>query len=124
MGYVGKVATGGSTYLVGSTLYGTCSTAATTANKVVTCADFNALIPGVTIHVKFTYGNSAESATINVNSTGQKPLCKYGSTQVGSATGDAWSAGAILSLTYDGTSWVINDATYPISNAEIDAICV
>ena len=109
MGYVGKVTAGGSTHLVGSTLYGTCSTAAATAAKVVTCSDFTTLLSGVTIHVKFTNSNTAANATLNVNSTGAKPLCRYGTTRVGASTRTSWGAGAVVSFTYDGTSWVMND---------------
>jgi hypothetical protein len=109
MSYVGNVTAGGSTHLVGSTLYGTCSTAAGTAAKVVTCADFDHLFTGVTIHVKFTYSNTAANATLNVNSTGAKNLCRYGTTSAGTTDKTSWSAGAVVSFTYDGTSWVMND---------------
>lgn len=110
MSYVGNVTADGSTHLVGSTLYGTCSTAAGIAAKVVACADFDHLFTGVTIHVKFTQTNSATSnVTLNVNSTGAKPLCRYGTTVVGTTSKMSWEAGAVVSLTYDGTSWVMND---------------
>ena len=110
MGYVGKVKdTAGTTHLVGSTLYGTCSTAAGTAAKVVTCSDFSELVTGVTIHVKFTYSNTASNATLNVNSKGAKNLCSHGTTRVGTTERTSWKAGAVVSLTYDGTSWVMND---------------
>lgn len=109
MSYVGNVTAGGSTHLVGSTLYGTCSTAAGTAAKVVACADFDHLFTGVTIHVKFTNSNTAANATLNVNSTGAKNLCRYGTTRVGASTRNSWGAGAVVSFTYDGTSWVMND---------------
>lgn len=109
MGYVGKITAGGSTALIGSTLYGTCATAAGTAAKVVTCADFNKLLDGVTIHVKFTYSNTAANATMNVNGTGAKNLCRYGTTRVGTTEKSSWKAGAVVSFTYDGTSWVQND---------------
>lgn len=110
MGYVGKVKdTAGNTHLVGSTLYGTCSTAAATAAKVVTCSNFSELVTGVTVHVKFTNSNTASSATLNVNSTGAKNLCSYGTTRVGTTEKTSWKAGAVVSFTYDGTSWVMND---------------
>ena len=110
MGYVGKVQdTAGNTHLVGSTLYGTCSTSVGTAAKVVTCPNFTELVEGVTIHVKFTYSNTAPNATLNVNSTGAKDLCSYGTTRVGLTEGLSWKPGAVVSLTYDGTSWVMND---------------
>ncbi len=109
MSYVGKVTIGSSTHLVGSTLYGTCATAAATAAKVVTCANFDKLETGVTIHVKFTYSNTASNATLNVNSTGAKNLCRYGTTRVGTTIDTSWEAGAVVSFTYDGTSWIMND---------------
>lgn len=111
MSYVGNVTADGSTHLVGSTLYGTCSTAAGIAAKVVACADFDHLFTGVTIHVKFTNSNTASNATLNVNSTGAKPLCCYGTTRAGITIKSSWSAGAVVSFTYDGTSWVMNDYT-------------
>ena len=109
MGYVGKVTADGTTHLVGSTLYGTCSTAAATVAKVVTCSDFTTLITGVTIHVKFTETNTATNPTLNVNSTGAKAIKMYGTTAVGANTNSAWYAGAIVSFTYDGTNWLMND---------------
>ena len=120
MGYVGKVTAGGVTNLVGSTLYGTCATAAGTAAKAVTCADFDHLLTGVTVHVKFTNSNTAASPTLNVNSTGAKPLCRYGTTRAGGTEASSWKAGAVVSVTYDGTSWVLDDfnPVHPAMTAE------
>lgn len=56
----------------------TCSTAASTAAKVVACAGFT-LARGAMLTIKFTYKNSAASPTLNVNSTGAKPLYVAGS---------------------------------------------
>lgn len=90
---------------VTSVLYGTCDTAAGTAAKVVTCADFDTLMTGVTIRVKFTYGNTAASPTVNINNTGATAVYCYGSTApVG---GTSWQAGAVVELVYDGTSFFI-----------------
>lgn len=109
MSYVGKVAAGGSTHLVGSTLYGTCDTAAATAAKVVTCADFDKLETGVTIHVKFDNSNTASTPTLNVNSTGAKNIYKYGTTKPGTTAKTSWNAGSVVSFTYDGSAWQMND---------------
>jgi len=118
MGYVGKITdTAGTTHLVGSTLYGTCDTAAATAAKVVTCADFTTLITGITIHVKFTYSNTHTTPTLNVNSTGAKNIYRYGTTKPGTSADTSWSAGAIVSFTYDGSYWIMNDH---ISNTNTD----
>ena len=48
---------------IGSTFYGTCTTAAATASKAVTLSDScvftdSCLVTGVTIHVKFTNSNT------------------------------------------------------------------
>ena len=103
-GYIGQVNPGnGTVYSVGSTVYGVCSTAAATAAKTVDMTGFT-LITGATIFVKFTYANAATDAapTLNVNSTGAKAIVSM----IGKAAG--WQDGAVVCLTYDGTSWVIN----------------
>lgn len=106
MSYVGKVTAGGSTHLVGSTLYGTCDTASATAAKVVTCADFDKLETGVTIHVRFAYGNGVQNPTLNVNGTGAKPI-KAGYSS--SYTAIRIEQYGVYSFTYDGTNWCLND---------------
>lgn len=117
MGYVGKVQTNdGALHLVGSTLYGTCDTLASVAAKVVTCPDFTTLYTGVTIHVIFTNSNSVSSATMNVNSTGAKPIMLYGTTQAGIGINNSWPAGAVCSFTYDGTNWRMNDYQIPVES--------
>ena len=55
------------------THYGTCSTAAATAAKVVACAGFT-LVTGAVIRVKFTVTNTAANPTLNVNSKGAKAI--------------------------------------------------
>ena len=88
---------------VTSVLYGTCDTAAATAAKVVTCTDFDALMTGVTIRVKFTNANTAANPTVNINSTGAKSVYRFGSTTP--VDGDSWTAGEVVELLYDGNSF-------------------
>lgn len=107
--YAGKLNVGGNELPIGSTLYGTCSTGASTAAKVVTCANFDKLLTGVTIHVKFTYSNTNSSPTLNVNSTGAKTIYRYGTTKPGTTAKTSWQAGAVVSFTYDGSYWQMND---------------
>lgn len=106
-GLIQKVNPGNNTqYSIASTAYGYCETAAATAAKVVDMAGFT-LLEGTTIHVKFKNNNTVASPTLNVNGTGAKPIVQYGTTAA--STGDAttgWYAGAVVSFTYDGTSWV------------------
>ena len=87
--------------------YGVCSTAAATAAKTVTVGSTFALVTGAQVTVKFTNSNSAASPTLNVNSTGAKPIYRYGTTVAGtSTTTSGWNAGAVMHLTYDGTGWI------------------
>lgn len=108
-GYLTTATINGNDYLLSNALYGTCETAASTAAKVVVLPGFDSLETGVTIHVKFTYSNTASNATMNVNSTGAKNLCRYGTTRIGTTDRASWRAGAVVSFTYDGTSWIQND---------------
>lgn len=109
MGYIGNVKIGNTTHLVGSTLYGTCSTAAETAAKVVTCANFDQLLTGVTIYVKFTNSNTATTPTLNVNGTGAKNIYLNGTTKPGNKAATSWYPNSIVPFTYDGTNWIIDN---------------
>ena len=107
--YLGQIEDGTNTYAIASTLYGVCNTNSNDSNKIVSCENFTELINGVTIKVKFTYNNTANNPTINVNNTGKKALYRYGTTAPGTKDSEAWYAGSVLSITYDGSAWVIND---------------
>lgn len=109
MGYIGKVTAGGGTHLIGSTLYGTCATPAATSSKVVSCANFDVLLEGVTIHVKFENSNTAENPTLDVNNTGERNIYRYGTTAPSATDGTSWSAGSVVSFTFDGQYWQMND---------------
>lgn len=91
--------------------YGTCATAAATAAKVVVCEDFNSehLVTGATIRVKFTYANTVANPTLNVNGTGAIAIKRYGTTAPSTSAASSWNAGAVVSLTYDGTYWMLDD---------------
>lgn len=82
--------------------YATCSTVSATAAKVAVCTGFK-LTTGATVLVKFSNTNSAASPTLNVNSTGAKPIVAYGTTAIQAY---AWKAGQAVTVVYDGTSWV------------------
>ena len=81
--------------------YGTCSTAAATVAKEVTCSDF-VLETGATIVVKFTNYNTGASATMNVNGTGAKAIKMYGTTATNTYM---WRSGEAVLFVYDGTNW-------------------
>lgn len=95
----------------GGVFYGTSSTAAGTAAKVVDCEDFTSadLVAGTVIAVKFTATNSGAvaSLSLNVNGTGAKNIKYINNGTLGNLT----SAGYIKANTtyyfyYNGTYWV------------------
>ena len=87
--------------------YGTCSTAAATAAKVVTISDptWNLQV-GDIIGVKFTNTNSASSCTLNVNSTGAKSLWYNNAAYTGNSNMICGYANRYTFYMYDGTYWV------------------
>ena len=116
MSYIGKINAGGSDYKVGSTLYGTCDTAAATAAKVAVVEGFDTLETGVTVHIKFTYSNSTSTQptlAIKPSSSGTattaKNIYKAGTTKPGTTAATSWVANSVVSFTYDGTAWMMND---------------
>ena len=106
--FIDRIRIGDSTdeIAIGSSAYGECDTAASTAAKTVNIPGF-VLNKGTTIHVKFTNVNSATNPTLNVSNTGAKPIVQFGTTAAGTTEETSgWRKDAILTLTYDGTSWV------------------
>lgn len=111
---INKIKVGSTNYNIASTAYATCATAAATVAKVAYIEGAEAtsgftLLTGTTIHVKFTNSNTAANPTLNVNGTGAKAIMKYGTTAIGTTVYTSWQAGAVVSLTYDGTNWLLND---------------
>ena len=104
--------------LVGSTLYGECSTAAATSEKVVECPNFDllpvnnatekAFAKGVTIHIKFTETNTASAITLKING-GAAITAMNGNSNIGTGVAGSWTPNSVVSFTFDGTYWQIND---------------
>lgn len=82
--------------------YGTCSTAATVVAKTVAISNFVLLKNGI-VSVFFTTANSAAGATLNVNSTGDKPIRVNGA----AVQPGLIKARTIVQFQYDGTAWNI-----------------
>lgn len=93
---------------------GTCGTPASTAEKTVSMSGF-ALSLDAVVSVKFTYGNTAASPSLNINSTGAKPIynCITG-TYI--KPGDV-EAGMTAFFTYNGTQWVLLNPSSGIKGA-------
>lgn len=122
MGFGSKIRINNTDHSIASSLYGTCTDSAGTVGKTVTCADFDTLITGVTIHVKFTYGNTATSPTLNVNGTGAKPIYSNGTTVPGKTKLTSWYDNTVVSFTYDGTAWRMNDVGAGLTSAVTDIL--
>ena len=88
-------------------VYGTCDTAAATAEKAVTISGSGfSLSAGQMISVKFTNSNSASSVKLNVNSTGAKPIW-YNTAEYTSNSKDVCGyAGRVTTYMYNGSHWV------------------
>lgn len=105
----GNIEVGGSVDSAQLSWYGTCSTTASTAAKVVVCDGFT-LKTGVSIRVRFTAAQSSsdiDNVSLNVNSTGAIVIKTRGS---GSVMRYCWLSGEVVSFTYDGTYWIMEDA--------------
>ena len=88
--------------------YGTCSTEASTAAKVVTISsdqDFELKV-GATVAVKFTNTNTASSCTLNVNNTTAKSIYYANAVYTGNDSYVCGEANVIILYMYDGTNWV------------------
>lgn len=121
-GLVEKISIDNVAHSLASTAYGYCETAAGTQIKNVEMTGFQ-LIEGITVHIKFANNNTASNPKLKFNSEADanaKPIVQYGTTAAGTtAQTNGWYSGAVLTLTYDGTSWVrdqgfnTNDNTIP-----------
>ena len=108
-GIVKKIKVDDTVHAIASTAYGYCQTAANEQYKNVEMTGFS-LETGITIHVKFQYNNTAVEPKLKFNgedNANAKSIVLNSTEAVGTddeTTG--WQAGAILSLTYDGTNWI------------------
>ena len=108
--YIGKIQIGSDEASLGSTLYGICATAVNAETKIVILNDFDSVMHGITIFVKFNSGNSVTS---NVR-------LSIGNSSYNVVGNCVCSAGEILSFTFDETDngvlttdstkwhWIIN----------------
>jgi len=114
---------------------GYCTVSAATTEKTVTLDDTTgfSLAAGVMVVVRFTYGNSATTPTLNVNSTGAKNIViSSGVTSYmpgGGTTFNTWGARETILFTYTGSSgyWThipsgyLGYLAYDLANGKADA---
>ena len=94
--------------------YGTCSTAAATAAKEITVSgnDKWSLTAGSVIVIKFSYTNSAQNPTFNVNGTGAKSIWYNTALITTGSLGMAGTANRPMQFMYDGTQFVFVGWSY------------
>lgn len=106
--------------------YGTCSTAAATAEKAITVSsDQNfSLKAGAVIGVKFTVSNKASNVKLNVNGTGAKSIWYNTAVYTGASTDVCGYANRVYYYLYDGTYWCwVGFGIQPNSNTVPTAYC-
>ena len=92
--------------------YGTCSTAAATVAKTVSCTGFT-LVTGAEITIRFTVTNTAASPTLNVNNTGAKAIV-YRNAAISAGY---LAANRVYKFVYDGTNYeLIGDINTDTNN--------
>lgn len=106
------------------TNYGTCSTAAATAAKTVSCTGFS-LVTGAEITVKFTVTNTASNPTLNVNGTGAKAIYYRGT----AISAGYLAANRTYTFRYNGTQYELvgdvnidTNTTYTIGTSSVAGI--
>ena len=90
--------------LVAQLGYCECDTAAGTAAKAITVTNYT-LFAGGSMKVKFVNKNTANNATLNINSQGAKALYYDGER---ASANNSWEAGETVEVYYDGTSFYAN----------------
>ena len=85
--------------------YYECSSEASSASKTIAAPNY-VLGNGGSMKVKMTNANSANNATLNINSTGAKAL--YYSGERASAN-NSWEAGETIEVYYDGINYYANN---------------
>lgn len=86
--------------------YYVCDTEGNVAAKVISDATGYVLSLGGSIKVKMTNVNTADNATLNINSTGAKSLYYDGER---ASANNTWKASETVEVYYDGTSYYANN---------------
>lgn len=105
MSYAGKININSTDYPIASTLYKTCTTAADVTPKIVPFAEFDTLLEGVMIAVKFENTNTAVNPQLQVGSTTAKIIYTDGINPVGDTPSTSWPANSVVLFVYDGSVW-------------------
>lgn len=123
---VSKLSDGTNIGYIASQSYFECSTAASTAAKEATSPNNvtftdTSLLPGVTVHVKFTNTNTASSPTLKIGTSTAKAIYETASSVAGTTPVTSWAAGSVISFTYNGTNWVMNGYVPSVGTVSINS---
>jgi len=99
MSLINKITFGTTNYNIADSAYYTCTTAAATANKSISGLSTAEIIDGLSIKVKFTYGNTVANPKLYVGSTGYT-IYKYGTTAPGTTGNTSWYDGEVVEFTF------------------------
>jgi len=101
--------------------YGTCSTAAATAEKKVFVNGSFALFSGSTVIVMFENGNTAEYPTLRINGGAAKRICYMGE----EITSYIINKGEILELVYTVDHWeIVGNFPFKKISEDLDDVCI
>lgn len=103
---IAKTGEKGDTGKDGKQLFAKCLTASDIATKTATITPSTSfsLYVGATVSVTFNESNTATSPTLNVNSTGAKPIYAFGATL---SRVYYWVAKSTVQFVYNGSAWVM-----------------
>lgn len=102
----------------GNTWYGTSTTTESTGAKVVTSTNF-VKTRGALVSVRFTYGNTSDTLTLNVNGTGAHTVYRGGD-PVSSTNPLKWVAYETLTFLYNGTYYYYISSSSNVGQLESD----
>lgn len=109
--------------------YGTCSTAAVTAEKAVSCPIYDGYHDGDILIVSFTHENTASTPKLNVNSKGAKDISiiAYDNRESAYAPWGDWSQGDTVVFRYEivTVDWIAlidTDTTYSAATTSVDGL--
>lgn len=103
---------------VGSSLYGVCSSSANVVAKTADVPGLDKLVNGLTIHILFVNGNSAQNPTLTITSASPNaiPVFLHGTQPPGNGDRESWYPNSVVSMTYlydEGSNpqerWMLND---------------
>lgn len=94
------------------TYYGTSSTDATTAAKLVTVSNI-VICKGTTLNVQFTNSNEADSPTLSIGGTEARAIYTQGTRYA------YWEAGTTVAFTFDGQYWRVSSEPVYASEATV-----